>query len=69
MERKINIIEAASELAHKDLVTIVGGEVFECELWEDPEAEVLIYTDEHQERFNQLYDEYFDLLLDISEDI
>ena len=66
MERKINIIEAAAELAHKRLVEIVGNEDL---LYEDPQAGILMYTDEHQDTFNDLYDEYFDLLLDISEDI
>lgn len=69
MERKFNIIEVASELAHKDLVTLVGGEHFECELWEDPESDVLTYTDEYQDKFNELYDEYFDILLEHSEEI
>jgi hypothetical protein len=66
MERKINIIEAASELAHKKLVEEVGDENL---LFEDPEASIQTYTDEHQDTFNDLYDEYYSLLLDISEDI
>lgn len=66
MERKINIIEAASELAHRDLVEIVGDENL---LFEDPVACIQTYTDEHQDTFNDLYDEYYSLLLDISEEL
>ncbi len=40
MERKINIVEAASELAHRDLVE---GVTFESDLWEDPNGDVLTY--------------------------
>lgn len=69
MERKINIIEVASELAHRDLVNLVGGDDFECELWEDHEADVLTYTEEYQDVFNEIYDKYFDFLLDNSEEI
>lgn len=66
MERKINIIEVASELAHLKLVEIVGDESL---LFEDPEAAITSYTEEHQDTFNTLYDEYFDILLDLSEEI
>jgi hypothetical protein len=69
MVRMFNIIEVASELTHKDLVTLVGGEHFECELWEDPESDVLTYTDEYQDKFNDLYDEYFSNLFNLSEEI
>jgi hypothetical protein len=69
MERKINILEAASELAHRDLVMMAGGPDWEYELWEDQDAEVLVYTEEWQDRFNDLYDEYFDILLNTSEEI
>jgi len=66
MERKINIIEAASELAHRDLVE---GVTFESDLWEDPNDDVLTYKEDVQDEFNDLYDEYFRLLLGISEEI
>lgn len=66
MERKINIIEAASELAHRDLVE---GVTFESDLWEDPNADTLRYKEDVQDEFNDLYDEYFSLLFDISEEL
>ena len=65
MERKINIIETASELAHRDLVE---GVTFESDLWEDPNADVLRYKEDVQDEFNDLYDEYFSFLFDISEE-
>ena len=66
MERKINIIEAASELAHRDLVI---GVLRESDLWEDPNGDVLTYKEDVQDEFNDLYDEYFSILFDISEEI
>ena len=66
MERKINIIEAASELAHRDLVE---GVTFESDLWEDPSADTLRYKEDVQDEFNDLYDEYFSLLFNISEEL
>ena len=65
MERKINIIEAASELAHRDLV---AGVLRESDLFEDPAAETLTYKEYIQDEFNELYDEYFSFLFDISEE-
>ncbi len=66
MERKFNIIEVASELAHRDLVAEV---LKEFDLWEDPDADVLTYKKDVQDEFNDLYDEYFDILLEHSEEI
>ncbi len=66
MERKFNILEAASELAHKDLV---AGVLRESDLWEDPNADILRYKEDVQDEFNDLYDEYFSLLFDISEEL
>jgi hypothetical protein len=66
MERKINIVEAASELAHKHLVE---GVTFESDLFEDPDAQLLTYKEDVQDEFNNLYDEYFELLLGLSEEV
>jgi hypothetical protein len=66
MERKFNIIEVASELAHRDLVAEV---LKESDLWEDPHSDVLSYKEDVQDEFNDLYDEYFDILLNTSEEI
>lgn len=66
MERKINIVEAASELAHRDLVINV---MYESDLFEDPDAQILTYKEDVQDEFNNLYDEYFELLLGLSEEV
>jgi hypothetical protein len=69
MERKVNIIELASELAHMELVDLVGGEDWEYELYEEPNAKVTVYREEWQDRFNQLYDKYFDTIFTLSKDV
>jgi hypothetical protein len=60
MNVTINILELASELAHKDLVDMVGDE---NKLFEDPLAGITSYTDEVQDKFNELYDYYYDVIL------
>jgi hypothetical protein len=71
MNITINIIEVASELADKDLITAFGGEggknmfpngIVE-EIVED-EYEIITYTDEAQDFFNDRYDYWFEFLLD-----
>lgn len=59
MEIKINIIELASELAHKDLVEMVGDE---NKLFEEPEAGITVYTEHAQDKFNDLYDYYYSII-------
>jgi hypothetical protein len=59
MELRINIVELASELAHKDLTKMVYNE---SELFEDPEAGITNYTDYYQDIFNELYDEYYTII-------
>ena len=59
-EIKINILELASELAHTDLVSLVGDE---NKLFEDPTAGITTYNDYAQDRFNELYDKYYDIIL------
>lgn len=60
MDIKVNVLELASELAHKDLVDMVGDE---NKLFEDPLAGITVYTDEVQDKFNELYDYYYDVIL------
>ena len=60
MNVTINILELASELAHKELVDMVGDE---NKLFEDPLAGITVYTDEVQDKFNELYDYYYDVIL------
>lgn len=67
MNITINIIEVASELADKDLITAFGGEggknIFPNGILEDQEG-IDVYTDEAQEFFNRRYDYWFDFLLE-----
>lgn len=58
-EIKINILELASELAHNDLVESVGDE---NKLFEDPTAGMTSYTEEAQDKFNELYDYYYTII-------
>ena len=54
MDIKVNIVELASELAHADLVELVGDE---NKLFEDPTAGITTYNEPAQDKFNELYDE------------
>jgi hypothetical protein len=59
MDIKVNILELASELAHKELIGWVSNE---SELFEDPEAGITNYTDYYQDIFNELYDKYYSII-------
>lgn len=59
MNVTINILELASELAHKELIGLVSNE---SELFEEPEAGVTNYTDYYQDIFNDLYDKYYSII-------
>jgi uncharacterized protein (UPF0335 family) len=63
MTIKINIIEAASELAENELNSFFLGKIYE------ESEEETNYTEEAQEVFNELYDKYFDLLYNMQEPI
>ena len=67
MNITINIIEVASELADKDLITAFGGDGgknrFPNGIVEDQDG-IDVYTDEAQDMFNDRYDYWFDFLLD-----
>jgi hypothetical protein len=56
----INIIELASELAHMKLINEWNESI---KIYEDEEASITVYTDEAQDIFNELYDDYTDLIL------
>lgn len=59
MEKTFNVLELAAELADLKLrETFIGGIDIETE------TEVS-YTEEAQNYFNDLYDEYFDFLINI----
>lgn len=60
MEKTFNILELASELAEKDLMKEFKGKIFV-----DVSENEVRYTDEAQEYFNELYEEYTDFLIDL----
>lgn len=66
MNITINILEVASELAHKRVVAILKND--DDLIYEEPSATITGYTDEAQDLFNEYYDEYFDFLLKIKEE-
>ncbi len=66
MNIKINIIEVASELAEKEMIKYFSDDL---ELYSDEDEYCIVYTDEAQELFNQLYDKYFDLLYNLQEPV
>ena len=66
MNININILEVASELAHKKI-----EEHFEFEanrIYEWVSDEESRYTEEAQDLFNEWYDEYYDFLIQLKED-
>lgn len=65
MNITINILEVASELAHKRLEAILIDEDL---IYEKPTAETTGYTDKAQNLFNEFYDEYFEFLLALKEE-
>ena len=56
-----SIVEKSSDLAHKDLLLMVSDEM---ELYTTDDNGDLRYKDKYQDIFNNLYDEYFNLLSD-----
>lgn len=56
----INVLELASELAHKELVENWSESI---KIYEDEEAAVTVYTDGAQDLFNEYYDRYTDLII------
>jgi hypothetical protein len=62
MDITINIIEVASELAHKKLVNNWKESI---QIYVDETDEIIIYTDEAQDIFNDYYDDYYDFLLNL----
>jgi hypothetical protein len=55
-EIRVNILELASELAHKELVKDYSDSIV---IYEDDQSGITHYTDEAQDVFNDLYDKYF----------
>lgn len=59
MDITINIVELASELASEDLYDNWHDSI---KIYEDDDADVLEYTDEAQDIFNDLYDKYYSII-------
>jgi hypothetical protein len=59
----INKLELASELAHKKLVENYSDKI---QIYEDEYAGITNYTDESQDIFNELYDEYLQLIEELT---
>lgn len=66
MNIKINLIEVASELAEMEMEQ--NRKVGEITTIEDGSG-CIIYTEEAQDVFNDLYDKYFDLLYNLQEPV
>ena len=56
----INVLELASELAHRELVKDWSESI---KIYEDEEADITVYTEEAQDLFKEYYDQYTDLIL------
>ena len=59
MDIKVNILELASELAHKELIEKWDYRDKEIEIEQDG---VINYSEEAQDIFNRLYDEYYTII-------
>jgi ferredoxin-fold anticodon binding domain-containing protein len=59
----INKLELASELAHRKLVENWYESI---QIYEDEYAGITNYTDEAQDIFNELYDEYLQLIEELT---
>ena len=59
MDITINIVELASELASEDLYENWN---YSIKIYKDDDADVLEYTDEAQDIFNDLYDKYYSII-------
>jgi hypothetical protein len=60
---EINVVEKASELAHRDLNRMVENEL---DLYTTDDNGDLRYKEKYQDIFNELYDEYYSFLTDES---
>jgi hypothetical protein len=59
MNITINIIELASELASLDLYDNWN---YSIKIYKDDNSDILEYTDEAQDIFNDLYDKYYSII-------
>ena len=64
MNIEINLLEAASELAHE--VVCAKFEDDDNAIYENTTDVITVYTEEAQGLFNEWYDHYYDLLNNLS---
>jgi len=64
MNIEINLLEAASELAHE--VVCAKFEDDDNAIYENTTDTITVYTEEAQDLFNEWYDHYYDLLNNIA---
>jgi hypothetical protein len=67
---KINIVELASELANRELNSYADNLSesdyrfeFPNGVTQEDDSDVITYTEEAQDMFNELYDKYYDIVL------
>lgn len=63
MNKEINVLELASELAHKRLEIQWEHEGRTNEFTIEDDGGCMIYTEEAQDMFNTYYDEYYDMIV------
>lgn len=63
------IMEYSAEKAHERLVNEKELGLFVGEIYADESAEVITYTENAQDRFNDIYDEEYSYLLSFSEEL
>ena len=63
---KINIIEVASELAEKEMRKEHGDYHYDNVFCKEVD-EITVYTEEGQDIFNDLYDEYYSFIENLEE--
>ncbi len=66
MEIKINLLEAASELAHEIVCAKLEDDV--NEIYENATDTITVYSEQAQVLFDQWYDYYYDLLINLKID-
>ena len=63
MEIKIDLLEVASELAHE--VVCAKFEDDDSVIYESTTDTITVYSEEAQDLFNEWYDHYYDLLINL----
>jgi len=59
MNVTINIVELATELAENEMIKYFSESL---ELYSDEDEDCIVYTDEAQDIFDELYDKYYAII-------